>query len=113
MKVRSLFVMPLVLFATTIAPAFGNAASTAWSNFGGSQSDCLRFGGRALTDAGLINIKVQPNIVYGNNSNGAFQSIIHCVADKRIVFFVTHGPEPSVNSAINEQVSRRFNSFIR
>jgi hypothetical protein len=110
MKIRLMLIAPMALAisASFSSPAFANSAVSSWLNFKGSQADCLRDAKNAMSKSGRVDIQNQEVAVYGYLEGGRYQSVIHCVAEKGIVFFYTHGPLPSLSEANNRVIIDHF-----
>jgi hypothetical protein len=91
--------------ASTTAPA-ETAVATRWRPLGEAQSDCMAHAQMAIWRAGFDKGDAGSQSMSGKR--GDYTASIRCMADQRIVFFVTAGPSAEATASYLERLFGHF-----
>jgi hypothetical protein len=105
-SVASLLIALSGAIVMTSSAAAGPAVATKWRDLGESQNDCLAHAAAALFKAGFDAGDLGSQSRSGRY--GDYTASIRCVSDRRVVFFVLSGPEPTQVSRYLDILYTRF-----
>jgi hypothetical protein len=102
-----LFALALLGSIAGAAPAAADTAiATRWRAMGEAQDDCMNHAAMAIFRAGFD--KSAPGSQSMSGKRGEYTASIRCVAEQRIVFFVTSGPSPDATARYLEALYGHF-----
>lgn len=85
------FAVVAALGSSSMAQA-DTAIVTRWKPLGETQGDCMAHAQMAIWRSGFD--KSEPGSQSMSGKRGSYTASIRCLADQRVVFFVTAGPSP-------------------
>lgn len=102
-----------MVFAATVAALVSSSAASAdtsiatrWRLLGEAQGDCMAHAQMAIFRAGFD--KGEPGSQSMIGKHGDYTAAIRCIADQRIVFFVTSGPSADTTARYLEVLVGHF-----
>jgi hypothetical protein len=108
MRIHSnLFALTMLGLIAGAAPAKADTAiATRWRAMGETQDDCMNHAAMAIFRAGFD--KSAPASQSMSGKRGEYAASIRCVAEQRIVFFVTSGPSPETTARYLDELYGHF-----
>lgn len=103
---RMLLVAFGAMVLTTAAASAGTAIATRWKPLDETQHDCMAHAQMAIFRAGFDG--AAPGSQSMSGKHGDYTVSIRCLADQRIVFFVTSGPSPDTTAQYLKELFGHF-----
>ena len=98
----------LVICAAMASARADTAVATKWRLLGESQSDCVGHARMAIFRAGFDATEGVSQSQSMSGKRGEYTASIRCIAEQRMVFFVTAGPSPDATARYLEVLYGHF-----